>query len=64
VPPTAAYDSIADWYENGFPAGGSAGCDPLGVGRALAGLLGRGSGICLDVGCGTGVQAVRLRELG
>jgi SAM-dependent methyltransferase len=71
--PTAAYDEIADWYEQEFlgsqpatgrSAGGSADADPLGIGRALRHLLGRGSGTCLDIGCGTGVHAVRVRELG
>jgi SAM-dependent methyltransferase len=65
--PTAAYDGIADWYEREFQrrAGGGAGnADPLGIDRALAELLGRGSGICLEIGCGTGIHAARVRELG
>jgi SAM-dependent methyltransferase len=71
--PTAAYDEIADWYEQEFlgnqpatgkSAGGSTDADPLGIGRALRHLLGRGSGTCLEIGCGTGVHAVRVRELG
>jgi hypothetical protein len=71
--PTAAYDEIADWYEQEFPggqpatgkrAGERADADPLGIGRALRRLLGRGSGTCLDIGCGTGVQAATVRELG
>lgn len=71
--PTAAYDEIADWYEQEFlgsqpatgkSAGGSADADPLGIGRALRHLLGHGSGTCLEIGCGTGVHAVRVRELG
>jgi ubiquinone/menaquinone biosynthesis C-methylase UbiE len=59
---TAAYDAIADWYENEFLAA-TAG-DPIGVRHALATLLGPGSGTCLEVGCGTGVHAAQLRELG
>jgi SAM-dependent methyltransferase len=67
--PRAAYDEIADWYEREFLAGqraggGRSGADPLGIDRALEDLLGRGGGICLEVGCGTGVRAGRVRELG
>ena len=63
--PAAAYDEIADWYEQEFLAQtAAAGGDPLGVDAALGSLLGRGSGICLEVGCGTGVRAGRVRELG
>jgi SAM-dependent methyltransferase len=67
--PTAAYDAIADWYEHEFLGsqlvmGNSANADPLGVSRALRHLLGHGNGTCLEIGCGTGVHAARLRELG
>jgi len=67
--PTAAYDEIADWYEQEFlgsqPArGGRADADPLGIDHALRDLLGHGSGTCLEIGCGTGVHAARVRELG
>ena len=67
--PTAAYDQIADWYEHEF-LGGQArgglgnGADPLGIDQVLADLLAAGDGICLDIGCGTGVAAARVRELG
>jgi len=61
--PTAAYDAIADWYEQDFLPR-SADADPLGVDAALDYLLGRGSGPCLEIGCGTGVRADRVRELG
>jgi len=30
----------------------------------VASLLGRGSGICLEIGCGTGARAGRVRDLG
>lgn len=53
----AAYDEIADWYEHEFRHL-SAGPD------ALRSLLGRGSGVCLEIGCGTGVHADLVRELG
>ena len=67
--PMAAYDEIADWYEQEFIArqragGGRADADPLGIDRALGDLLGQGGGTCLDIGCGTGVHAGRVRELG
>jgi ubiquinone/menaquinone biosynthesis C-methylase UbiE len=60
---TAAYDEIADWYESEFLARQSDG-DPLGIRDALTTLLGAGSGICLEIGCGTGAYAAQIRELG
>jgi SAM-dependent methyltransferase len=60
----AAYDEIADWYESEFIAPQSAPDDPLGVNEALRDLLGPGTGRCLEIACGTGVYAGRLRELG
>jgi SAM-dependent methyltransferase len=63
VPVTAAYDEIADWYESTFLARQAEG-DPLGIRAALTGLLGPGAGTCLEIGCGTGVYAAALRELG
>lgn len=63
--PVAAYDEIADWYEQEFLARTAApDADPLGIERALRGLLGKGSGICLEIGCGTGIHAAQVRELG
>jgi SAM-dependent methyltransferase len=59
----ATYDEIADWYEERFLAG-SAGGDPLGITRALRDLLGPGRGPCLEIGCGTGIHAATVRELG
>ncbi|GAA4023280.1 class I SAM-dependent methyltransferase [Allokutzneria multivorans] len=61
---TAAYDEIADWYEEQFLHGQQR--DPLGINRALRDLLGdsEGSGVCLEIGCGTGVHAAVIRELG
>ncbi|GAA2275445.1 hypothetical protein GCM10010149_17740 [Nonomuraea roseoviolacea subsp. roseoviolacea] len=59
---TAPYDEIADWYETEFlPRNAD---DPLGQRRVLTELLGRGEGTCLEVGCGTGVHAAVLRDLG
>lgn len=59
----AAYDEIADWYEREFLGNDSAD-DPLGIGRALTVLLGGGQGTCLEIGCGTGIHAGKVRELG
>ena len=59
----AAYDEIADWYEHQF-LGDQSDSDPLGINRALRLLLGSGSGVCLEIGCGTGVHARQVRELG
>jgi len=63
--PAAAYDEIADWYEHEFLVGtAAAGNDPLGIDATLGSLLGRGTGACLEIGCGTGVHAGRVRGLG
>ncbi|MCY1142150.1 class I SAM-dependent methyltransferase [Actinoplanes sp. Pm04-4] len=61
--PTAAYDEIADWYEHDFlPTTGEG--DPIGIRRQLTELLGPGRGLCLEVGCGTGVHAAQVGGLG
>lgn len=61
----AAYDDIADWYEEEFLASTMApGVDPIGAVRCLRTLLGEGSGACLEIGCGTGVHAATVRDLG
>jgi ubiquinone/menaquinone biosynthesis C-methylase UbiE len=59
----AAYDEIADWYENEFLPR-STGDDPIGVRRTLSEVLGHGAGRCLEIGCGTGAYAQQIRELG
>ncbi|MGH3523511.1 MAG: class I SAM-dependent methyltransferase, partial [Mycobacterium sp.] len=69
MPSTAAYDEVADWYEEVFlhrhpPDLESPGGDPIGIDRALRDLLGPGRGTCLEIGCGTGIHAGRIRELG
>jgi SAM-dependent methyltransferase len=61
--PIAAYDEIADWYEYQFLPASTPG-DPIGIQASLAELLGTGEGRCLEIGCGTGVHAAQLRELG
>jgi SAM-dependent methyltransferase len=65
----AAYDAIADWYEHDFLAGrrgpdGAPVDDALGIDRALVELLGPGTGVCVELGCGTGINAARMRGLG
>lgn len=59
----AAYDEIADWYENEFLVR-QADNDPLGIREALAALLGTGPGTCLEIGCGTGIYAAQVRKQG
>ena len=66
---SAAYDEIADWYETEFlgveqPGGALPPGDALGVERTVRDLLGGGSGACLEIGCGTGVRAAAVRDLG
>jgi len=64
----ATYDAIADWYENDFLGGRSDDGlpigDPIGVDGVLSELLGHGVGVCLEIGCGTGIHAARVRSLG
>lgn len=68
--PTAAYDDIADWYEHEFLTAQRSApdrtdfADTLGIDQALMELLGPGRGVCLELGCGTGIYADRLRGLG
>ncbi|GII89374.1 hypothetical protein Ssi03_73640 [Sphaerisporangium siamense] len=50
--------------EEGHAGARGAGGDALGLGRVLRDLLGPGAGVCLEVGCGTGVHARTVRELG
>ena len=65
---SAPYDDIADWYEEGFlgprSEDGLAIRDPIGVDGSLNELLGKGVGGCLEIGCGTGTHAARVRSLG
>lgn len=58
----AAYDRIADWYAD-FMTGPAAAYTAR-AGAVLRQVLGRGSGVCWDLACGTGVYADTIRELG
>jgi SAM-dependent methyltransferase len=59
---TAPYDAIADWYEDTFlPAQPE---DLLEHDRLVPEILGRGTGTCLEIGCGTGAHSGRVRALG
>jgi len=57
-----SYDTIADWYETTLVP--SWRTDPLEFGPMLRDLLGPGTGPCLELGCGTGAHAGRIRQLG
>ena len=59
---TARYDEWADWYED-YVTGEARGFTER-AGRALDTVLGPGTGPVLDLACGTGVHAARLRSLG
>jgi SAM-dependent methyltransferase len=52
------YDGLAKWYEEFRPALSKEEQD------ALVRLLGRGTGRCLDLGCGTGLPTAELARLG
>ena len=66
----APYDQIAEWYETEFlvaqrsAASDGEFADRIGIDQALVELLGVGQGLCLEVGCGTGIYSARVRELG
>ena len=61
----AVYDEIADWYEHEFlGTQDTRAADPLEIDHCLRALLGPGSGTCLEIGCGTGVHAATVRQLG
>jgi len=65
---SAPYDAIADWYEDEFLSDrsddGLPTSDPIGVDSCLCQMLGQGTGASLEIGCGTGTHAARIRSLG
>jgi SAM-dependent methyltransferase len=56
--PAPRYDGLADWYESFNAPNAEANRD------LIVDLVGRGSGPCLDLGCGTGLHFAALREAG
>jgi SAM-dependent methyltransferase len=54
----AAYDGLADWYD-AYLAPQRPYVEPL-----VRELLGRGQGLCLDIGCGGGAYLPALVDLG
>jgi SAM-dependent methyltransferase len=54
----ARYDGLAEWYAAFRP---TVPADEL---DALTRLLGRGTGRCLDIGCGTGLSTAAVADLG
>ena len=57
-PELPRYDGLADWYEE-------VACPSAEYSRdALVDLLGHGAGVCLDLGCGTGLYGDILRAAG
>lgn len=58
VPGSPRYDGLADWYEGLAAPSADVTRD------AVVDLVGRGEGLCLDLGCGTGLYADALRSSG
>jgi SAM-dependent methyltransferase len=54
----ARYDGLADWYESTAAPSAEYSAE------ALRDLLGDGAGVCLDLGCGTGLYGDILRGTG
>jgi SAM-dependent methyltransferase len=60
----ARYDAIAEWYDELMTGGATTDASGEATRQTLWTLLGRGPGRCLDLGCGTGVRAPEVRDLG
>jgi SAM-dependent methyltransferase len=60
--PRRAYDEHADWYA-GYLVGAAA-RHTARTAAAVSLALGPGLGLCLDLGCGTGIHANAIRGLG
>lgn len=58
------YEGLADWYEAAMTNAAERGALRGSSNALLAELIGRGSGIALDIGCGTGAVSEELRRLG
>ncbi|MDR2400025.1 MAG: methyltransferase domain-containing protein [Deferribacteraceae bacterium] len=58
------YDGLADWYEAAMNSAAERGDLRASSNTLLAELVGPGSGVALDIGCGTGAVSEELRTLG
>jgi ubiquinone/menaquinone biosynthesis C-methylase UbiE len=58
------YDGLADWYEAAMSNAAERGVLRSSSNELLAELVGPGSGVALDIGCGTGAVSEQLRVLG
>lgn len=61
--PESSYDAVADWYES-YTTSGKGRFIAQEVRAMMVRLLGRGSGRCLDVGCGDGRHTAAMQSLG
>lgn len=57
----ARYEGLGDWYESFFAVYGEGEHSSA---AHLKRLLGRGSGWCLDIGCGTGIHFEAIHSTG
>lgn len=62
--PKSQFEGLSDWYDEAMSGSGERGALANAGYDILARLLGKGSGLALDIGCGTGQSANIVRELG
>jgi SAM-dependent methyltransferase len=60
----ARYDGLARWYDEVMRDPSDRAVLAQSAYELLGSLLGRGSGLALDIGCGTGLASLGVRELG
>jgi SAM-dependent methyltransferase len=60
----ARYDGLAEWYDEVMRDPSVRGALARAAYEMLVALLGPGSGLILDIGCGTGLAAERVQALG